>query len=119
MQDLTNQDSNKQYFDKLIFFIILIVTFETMAISCVKEYHNNHKTRYFILAIFLYSIVCYLLHQSFYYSTMGITNIIWSGLSVFLVTLAGVFFFREKIHLHDLLAGLLITTGIVILRMTE
>lgn len=106
-------------FDNLICFIILIVIFETMAISCVKEYHLSNQMGYFMLAIFLYSIVCYLLHQSFYYSSMGLTNVIWSGLSVFLVTLAGVFFFREKIHLHDIFAGLLITSGIVILRMTE
>jgi multidrug transporter EmrE-like cation transporter len=50
---------------------------------------------------------------------MGITNIIWSGLSVFLVTVAGVFFFKEKIHWHDIVAGLFITTGIMIYKFTE
>ncbi|QKF94615.1 small multidrug resistance protein [Fadolivirus algeromassiliense] len=108
-----------QRFDKLIFFIIMIVIFETIAIACVKEYHDNHKLRYFILAIALYSFICYLLHQSFYYSSMGITNVIWSGLSVFLVTLAGVFFFRETIHWHDIFAGILITAGVIILRSTR
>lgn len=106
-------------FDKLIIFILLIVTFETIAISCVKEYHISNQSIYFIIAIFLYSIVCYLLHQSFYYSPMGITNVMWSGLSVFLVTIAGVVFFREKIHYHDIFAGLLISAGIIILRATD
>lgn len=105
--------------DKLIIFIILIVIFETMAISCVKEYHINGNLKYFVLAILLYTIVCYLLHQSFYYSSMGITNVIWSGLSVFLVTLAGILFFREKVHSHDVFAGILITAGILIFRFTE
>lgn len=105
--------------DNLIFFIILIVIFETIAISCVKKYHIDGHKEYFIAAIFFYTIVCYLLHQSFYYSTMGITNVIWSGLSIFIVTVAGVLFFREKIHMHDIIAGIMITIGILILRFTE
>ena len=105
--------------DKLILFVILIVIFETMAISCVKEYHINGHKAYFIAAVFMYAIVCYFLHQSFYYSGMGITNVIWSGLSVFIVPLAGVLFFREEIHIHDIIAGVMITIGIVILRFTK
>lgn len=106
-------------FDKLICFIVLIVILETLAITCVKEYHISSQLAYFIAAIFLYTAVCYLLHQSFYYSPMGITNVLWSGLSVFLVTIAGVIFFREKVHFHDIVAGLLIAAGIAILRFTE
>ena len=90
-----------------------------MAISCVKEYHINGNIKYFIAAIFLYSLVCYCLNKSFYYTTMGITNIVWSGMSILLVTLAGVLLFREKIHMHDIIAGSMIAIGILILRFTK
>ena len=103
----------------LLLLIIAIVIFETMAISCVKEYHISNKTCYFCYAVILYGIVCYLLHQSFYFTTMGMTNVIWSGLSVFMVTIFGVLFFKERVHMHDILAGCLITAGIIIFKVTN
>ena len=107
-------------FNNLLFIIILIVIFETTAIMCVKKYHRDQCIEYFFLAIFLYSIVCYLFHLSLSYNdSAGINNVIWSGLSVFLVTVAGVLFFKEKLHWHDIIAGGLITTGIVIFKITE
>lgn len=105
--------------DNLMLLILLIVVMETVAISCVKEFHINGNYLYFVLAIFFYSIVCYCLNRSFEYTTMGITNIIWSGLSILLVTIAGVLFFREELHYHDIVAGALITSGMLILRYTK
>lgn len=105
--------------DKILIFVIFIVILETLAIACVKEYHINNQISYFILAVFLYGVVCYFLHLSFYYSSMGITNVIWSGLSVFLVALAGVVLFKEQIHKHDIFAGILITAGILIFQYTD
>ena len=105
--------------DHLIIFILLIVICETAAISCVKKYHLDGNVSYFVGAIILYGMVCYLLDKSFNYSTMGITNVVWSGISILAVAIAGVLFFREKVHLHDVIAGILITIGILIFRYTE
>lgn len=102
-----------------LFIIVLIVLCETLAISCVKEYHETNKKRYFCFALVGYVGVCYLLHKSFDHNGMAITNVLWSGLSILLVTLAGVLYFKEEIHLHDLFAGLLITAGVIILRLTD
>lgn len=107
-------------FDYLLLIIILIVIFETTAIMCVKKYHNENCIEFFFLAILLYAVVCYLLHYSLYYNnSVGINNVLWSGLSIFIVTLSGVLFFKEKLHLHDIIAGSLITAGIVIFKITE
>lgn len=107
-------------FDNVLIIIILIIVLcETMAITCVKQYHLHGNLCYFMLAIVLYGVVCYLLDKSFYYSNMGITNVIWSGISLLAVAFAGILFFKEKVHFHDLVAGMLISVGILIFRFTE
>ena len=106
-------------FQNIIVLIALICLTETAAISCVKKYHNGDGSVFFICAILLYSIVCFLLHKSFYLNTMGITNVLWSGISVLFVIIAGVFLFHEKVHTHDIIGAALITTGMLIIRYTK
>lgn len=98
----------------------MIVAVETTAISCVKKYHNGEGLKYFALAVLFYSLVCYLLCLSFNVKdSMGMVNVVWSGLSVLAVSLAGILLFKEKIHVHDVIAGLFITTGLLIFKYTE
>jgi small multidrug resistance pump len=106
-------------FNNILILIALICLTETMAISCVKKYHNGDGSVFFIFAILLYSVVCFLLNKSFYLNTMGITNVLWSGVSVLFVIMAGVFLFHEKIHTHDLVGGALITAGMLMIRYTK
>lgn len=98
----------------LLIIIFLIVIFETVAIACTKQYHLGGNIGFIIGALFCYAIVCFLLSESFNYTTMGITNILWSGLSVLAVAATGIILFKEEFHLHDMIAAILITSGIVV-----
>lgn len=100
--------------------IIFICIAEASAMACVKNFHNGNGVIYFMAAVALYAIVCYLLHCSYYYkNSMGVTNVIWSGLSVLMVALFGILIFHEKIHFHDIVAAAFITIGLVIIKYTE
>lgn len=105
--------------DALLIIIILIVCLEAVAISCVKQYHLSKQFEFFLAAVLFYAVVCYLLAKSFDYTTMGLTNVIWSGLSVFIVTVAGILLFKEEFHVHDLIATVFIMFGIIILKCTK
>jgi multidrug transporter EmrE-like cation transporter len=104
----------------MMLIILLIVVCETTAISCIKRFHNNSGTKYFLFAVLLYGMVCFLLHQSFYLKdSMGMVNVVWSGISVLAVALTGILIFKEKIHLHDIFAGILIVAGMSIFKYTD
>ncbi len=104
----------------LLLLIILICISEAIAMSCVKKYHNGDGAGYIYLAMLMYAGVCLLLNQSLKFSnTIGMTNVLWSGLSVMLVTLVGVLVFHEKLHFHDIIAAVLITAGMLILKFTQ
>ena len=105
----------------MMFAIILFICIaEASAMACVKNYHNGNGIAYFAAAVALYAVVCYLLHCSYYYkNSMGITNVIWSGLSVLMVALFGILIFHEKLHFHDIIAALFITVGLIIIKYTD
>ena len=99
---------------KIILIIILIVIIECLGQVCIKILHNEpDKYHFYFIAVFLYSIVCYLLFLSYSHSGLGIVNILWGGASAILVFLSGVLIFNEK-HTHTDYIGIgLIIAGIV------
>lgn len=102
---------------EIFLIIFLIVIIETISISCVKGYHDGAGQTFMLLAIFGYSIVCYLLNKSLSYKdSMGMVNLLWSGMSVLAVSVVGVLLFKEKVSSYDMIAGSLIASGIMIFK---
>lgn len=104
---------------KIILIVILITLIEATSMSCLKEYQRNNKYLYLVSAMFLYSLVCLLLVNIYSIGKIGLINVLWSGLSVVVVLIFGIVFFKETIHFHDVVAIILIVTGISIVKVTE
>jgi multidrug transporter EmrE-like cation transporter len=104
----------------LLIYIILIVIFEAVAQSCLKEYSQSSNYNYFYAGILFYGGVGWLLCQTYSQKAgLGVVNLVWSALSIIASTVVGILLFKEKFHTHDILAALLITGGVLILRFTE
>lgn len=101
----------------LLILVITIVLFETLAISCVKQYYLCGVWVYLMLAALFYSIICYLLSLSFSFSSMGIVNVLWAGLSALAIFTIGALYYNEKINIKDIFGALLIITGVSIIRL--
>lgn len=101
----------------LVLYILIIVGFETCAMTCFK---NSLKDwRYFFLGVLFYIGVGGLLVQTFKLSGLAFTNALWSGLSVMATTTVGVLYFKEKLHIHDYIAIAMIGGGVMILKVTD
>lgn len=101
----------------LVLYILIIVGFETMAMTCFKKSIENW--RWFLLGVLFYVGVGFMLVQTFKMSGMAMTNALWSGLSVMATTTVGVLYFKEKLHWHDFIAISMIGGGVMILKGTE
>jgi multidrug transporter EmrE-like cation transporter len=101
----------------IILYILIIVAFETTAMSCFKK--SIEDWRYFVLGVLFYTGVGGLLVQTFKLTGLAMTNALWSGLSVMATTTVGVLYFKEKLHLHDFIAVAMIGGGVMILKITE
>jgi multidrug transporter EmrE-like cation transporter len=102
---------------RIFSYILLIVIFETFAMTCFKK--SNEFMGFFYGGIFFYAIVGYLLCQTFKLKGLGITNALWSAMSVLATTFVGVVIFKEVLHVHDYIAVALIASGVVILKITR
>jgi len=101
----------------VLLIIILLISFcELLGQSCLKYLHNNgNKPQFYIFAILFYSLVCYLLLQSYKYKGMGIINVIWSGLSILVILSSSIAFFGEKITTIDKIGIIFVIVGIFLI----
>jgi multidrug transporter EmrE-like cation transporter len=101
----------------IVFYVLVIVAFETSAMTCFKNSVNDW--RWFFLGVLFYVGVGFLLVQTFKMTGMAMTNALWSGLSVMATTTVGVLYFKEKLHWHDFIAIAMIGGGVMILKVTD
>jgi len=102
---------------RIVFYVLLIVLMETLAMSCFKR--SLDDSRFFLAGMLFYTIVGYLLCQTYHHTGMAMTNALWSGLSVVATTTVGVIMFKEVLHLHDYFAIAMIGGGVMILKVTD
>lgn len=106
--------------NSILFYILLIVIFESVAQGCLKNYSVSNNINFLYLGMFLYLGVAWVLCKSYENKGgLGMVNLIWSGVSVVASTVMGILIFKEKFHFHDIIATAMITSGILILRFTD
>jgi len=105
-----------EHIPRIVFYVLLIVLLETLAMSCFK--HSLNDSRFFLAGILFYTGVGFMLCQTYHYTGMAMTNALWSGLSVVATTLVGVMMFKERLHVHDYIAVAMIGGGVMILKFT-
>jgi small multidrug resistance pump len=102
---------------EIYFYVLLIVACETAAMTCFRQ--SIHYAPLFAVGLLFYGCVGFLLCQTYKTSGLAMTNALWSGLSVVATTLTGTLLFKEVLHLHDYLAIALISSGVMILKVTK
>ena len=102
---------------RVVWYVLLIVMTETMAMSCFKKSLDDSK--FFLAGILFYAIVGYLLCETFKTKGLAIVNAAWSAISVLATTIVGVMLFKESLHIHDYFAILLIVSGVMIMKITN
>ena len=99
----------------MLYLIILgIVIMEAIAQYFIKKYNEIPSPIYYILGVIFYAGVAYLLNSSYNYSSMGMSQMLWSGMSVVAILLVGSLFFGEKIEMNEWIGMLFIMAGLII-----
>jgi len=109
--------ASPQDIPRVVFYVLLIVLLETLAMSCFKK--SLDDSRFFLAGMLFYTGVGFLLCQTYNHTGVAMTNALWSGLSVMATTLVGVLMFKEVLHIHDYAAIAMIGGGVMILKFTD
>lgn len=98
-----------------IFLILVIVIFESFAQYHIKKSKVQHNMLYLIIAVAAYGVVCLLLHKCYDFMGMGITNFVWSVLSIVSILSIGIILFDEHITKYDVIGIVLSITGLYLI----
>jgi spermidine export protein MdtJ len=102
----------------LKFYFLLIFTivfFESIAQYHIKKSKLKRNYLYILIAIFSYSVVCLLLDKCYDFDGMGITNFVWSILSIITMILVGALAFNERITKYDVIGMILSVIGLYLI----
>ena len=97
-------------------FIITLAIIETLAMSTI-EYSANNKNNYYLFGILLYGIVAYILYRILVSSKLAITNALWNATTVILVTLVGVFYFKEELNKYECIGIFFAILAVIFMEM--
>ena len=97
-------------------FIFLFI-FETVATSALKA--SEQFTRIFpsALTIIGYLVAFYCLSITLKTIPVGIAYAIWSGVGIILISLVGIFFFKQALDLPSIIGLVLIVLGVLIINV--
>ena len=96
----------------ILALISLIVITESTAQYHIKKSKATNNWRYLLVAVFCYMIICGLLHKCYDYDDMGMTNLIWSVLSIVTIMIVGHLAFKEEINKFDIIGMLCCVIGL-------
>lgn len=99
----------------LIGLIALIILFETIAQYHIKKSKINNNIHLLFIAIILYATICFLLRTCYSYTSMGMTNFLWSVMSIITVMVVGYFAFNETITHNDIIGIVLCLVGLYLI----
>lgn len=96
-----------------IFFLIITIVLETLAVTLTKLSNGTEKKIFFLLALLAFFVSFLSLSQAFKTLEIGRANAIWAGASTILVYIVGVLFFKETINWQQIFFITLVIVGII------
>lgn len=99
--------------------ILLIVIFESIGQYHIKKSKLKGSLTFLLIGMFCYIVVCLLLKKCYAFNGMGITNFIWSVLSIISVLIVGVLAFDENITKIDIIGIMLAVAGLYLIFVVE
>jgi multidrug transporter EmrE-like cation transporter len=103
-----------------VVFATTMATIDVLVLGWMKNYTIGMTSPFFVLlGMILYGLQPAIFLQSLKYESMTVMNIMWDLISDILVTVTGLFYFKEKLSSIKMFALVLAFTSIVLFSYDE
>ncbi len=102
---------------KNFLFLAIAILFETVATSALKSSEQFTKLIPSIITFIGYAGAFYFLSLALKTVPIGIAYAIWSGVGIVLITLIGLFYYKEIPDLPAIIGLLLILAGVIVINV--
>lgn len=96
----------------ILALISLVVITESTAQYHIKKSKTTKNLLYLLVSVVCYMVICGLLYKCYDYHEMGMTNLIWSILSILSIMIIGHIAFHEQLNKYDLFGIFLCIAGL-------
>ncbi len=97
------------------FYLLLAIIFEIVATTYLKKSESFTKAIPSVVTVIGYCAAFYFLSLTLKTVPVGIAYAIWSGVGIVLITLVGIFVFKQTPDLPTIIGMVLIIAGVVII----
>lgn len=101
----------------LYLYIGLIIVSEAAAFAALKSYTLSRAPWQFALGAAMYVLIAFLLTRTFAYEEIGVVNVLWSVLSILIVTSVGYLAFHETLGWREAAGMGLAVIGIALIHI--
>lgn len=98
-------------------FLIAAIACEVTATTALNYTHQFTRLVPSVITVVGYIASFYLLSLSLRSVPIGIAYALWSGIGIVLITLAGIFFFKQQPDLPAILGIALIMAGVLVINL--
>ena len=98
-------------------YLLIAILSEVLATSMLKASDGFTKLLPSIITFIGYSVSFYFLSMVLKYIPMGISYAIWSGLGIVLISIVGLFVFKQELDLPGIFGMVLIISGVIVIHL--
>lgn len=102
---------------KTYLFLFVAIVFEIIATSSLKASEQFSKLWPSVITIAGYLAAFYFLSLSLNKLNLGIAYAIWSGVGIVVISIVGLFLFKQKLDLPAIIGIALIVCGVVVINV--
>lgn len=102
---------------KNLLFLGIAIIFETIATSALKSSEQFTKLWPSVITVIGYAATFYFLSLALKTIPVGIAYAIWSGVGIVLITLVGIFMFKQVPDLPAIIGLTLIVIGVIVINV--
>ena len=98
-------------------YLIIAICAETVATTALKMSEAFTRLVPSIVVVIGYSVSFYLLSLCLKSMKVGVVYALWSGLGIVLITIIGIFYFKQRLDVAGILGMGLIVAGVIVLNV--
>ncbi len=100
-----------------LFYVILVVIFDTAAVVLAKVWALNKNPFLLIATVILFALVGLFFAYSNQFKELAIANVFWTALSTVVIAILGYFLFKESLGIFQMAGIAAIIIGLILINI--
>lgn len=115
-----NRDDKKKKHKLIILLIIFFAALlEGLAVGCIKHAYIYQEKKYLILSSLIFILITFLFYYVYHFERISIVNAHYNVFSFIIITLIGVYIFKETLSYCEKMGLFLIVIGMLFILYEE